>query len=109
MAASREKMTPRQVRTVSTILIGVCHHLAPLPPLQGPSDGGVTWKTEAIVEEQVGYPKMRIASPPERTITALCAGPIAKSAAHRETAQDRLRLIRSEAVPRIVRQEGFWR
>ncbi len=50
--------------------------------MQGLADAGVTWKSEAIFQEQAGHPIEDISIPAEDKTTAIYAGAVVKDAAH---------------------------
>ena len=98
-----------KVKDGTTILTKVHHRQSPLFLMQGHAEAGVTWKSEAIFQEQVGHPITHVAIPAEQNTTAIYAGAVVRGAAHQKAAQDWLRFIRSDTALRIFERYGFKR
>jgi len=98
-----------KVKTGQTILTRVHHRQTPLFLMQGVALAGVTWKSEAIFQEQVGHPIAHVDIPASGNTTAIYAGAIVKDAAHRRAAEAWLRFIRSDAAIAIFERYGFKR
>jgi ABC-type molybdate transport system substrate-binding protein len=95
------------VQNGSTILTHIHHRQTPLFLIQGLADAGVTWKSEAIFQEQVGHPISDVPIPPQDNTTAIYAGAMVKGAAHPEAAQAWLDFIRSSPALSIFEHYGF--
>ena len=91
----------------STILTEIHHRQTPLFLMQGVVDAGVTWKSEALFQEQAGHPISHVDIPMEVNATAVYAGAVVKAAAHREAAQAWLEFIRSPEALAIFSRYGF--
>jgi ABC-type molybdate transport system substrate-binding protein len=98
-----------KVKDGTTILTRVHHRQTPLFLMQGLAEAGVTWKSEAVFQEQAGHPIADVTIPPEQNTTAIYAGAAVKGALHRGAAQDWLRFIRSETALTIFERYGFKR
>lgn len=95
------------VKDGSTILTHIHHRQTPLFLMQGLADAGVTWKSEAIFQEQIGHPISDVPIPPQYNTTAIYAGAVVKAAAHPEAARAWLDFIRSPAALAIFERYGF--
>jgi len=95
------------VQNGSTILTHIHHRQTPLFLMQGLADAGVTWKSEAIFQEQAGHPIQDVTIPPQDNTTAIYAGAIVKGAAHPKAAQAWLDFIHSPAALAIFEHYGF--
>ncbi len=95
------------VKDGSTVLTHIHHRQTPLFLMQGLADAGVTWKSEAIFQEQAGHPIADIPIPPQYNTTAIYAGAVVKGAAHPEAAKAWLDFIHSPAALSIFEQYGF--
>jgi ABC-type molybdate transport system substrate-binding protein len=98
-----------KVKEGTTILTKVHHRQSPLFLMQGLAEAGVTWKSEAIFQEQVGHKITHVAIPAEQNTTAIYAGAVVKGAAHPKAAEDWLRFIRSDTALRVFERYGFKR
>ena len=98
-----------KVKDGTTILTRVHHRQTPLFLMQGLAQAGVTWKSEAIFQEQSGHPIADVTIPAEQNTTAIYAGAVVKGARHRRAAQDWLRFIRSATALGIFEKYGFKR
>jgi len=98
-----------KVQTGQTILTHVHHRQTPLFLMQGVAQAGVTWKSEAIFQEQVGHPIAHVDISAADNTTAIYAGAVVKGAAHRKAAAAWLRFIRSDAAIAIFERYGFKR
>jgi ABC-type sulfate transport system substrate-binding protein len=96
-----------KVKDGTTILTRVHHRQTPLFLMQGLGQAGVTWKSEAIFQEQVGHAIAHVSIPPGQNTTAIYAGAIVKGARHQQAAQDWLRFIASPAALRVFERYGF--
>lgn len=95
------------VENGSTILTHIHHRQTPLFLMQGLADAGVTWKSEAIFQEQAGHPIEDVEIPPRDNSTAIYAGALVKDAAHPKAAQAWLQFVHSPAALAIFERYGF--
>ena len=80
----------------STVLTQIHHRQTPLFLMLGRAAAGVTWKSEAIFQEQVGNPISHVDIPPEHNSTGVYAGAVVKGAPHQAAARLWLAFIRSQ-------------
>ena len=71
------------------------------------ADAGVTWKSEALFQEQIGNPISHVEIPAGENETAIYAGAVVKGAAHPEGARLWLAFIRSPTALAIFARYGF--
>jgi molybdate transport system substrate-binding protein len=95
------------VQDGSTILTHIHHRQTPLFLMQGLADAGITWKSEAIFQEQAGHPIADVPIPAEYNTTAIYAGALVRGAAHPEAAKAWLAFIHSPTALRIFERYGF--
>lgn len=88
-------------------LTRIHHRQTPLFLMQGRAQAGVTWKSEAIFQEQAGHPIGHVDIPDNQNATAIYAGAMVKDAPHPEGAQTWLEFIRSPDAMRIFARYGF--
>jgi molybdate transport system substrate-binding protein len=74
--------------------------------MQGRVDAGVTWRSEAEFQEQVGHPIGHVAIP-AADATASYAGAEVKGAPHPDAAKTWLDFIRSPEALQIFERYGF--
>ncbi len=96
-----------KVRNGTTLLTRIHHRQTPLLLMQGRVDAGVTWKSEAIFQEQVHHPISHIDIPADANATGIYAGAMVKAAAHPAAAQAWLSFIRSPQALQIFEGYGF--
>ena len=75
--------------------------------MQGLADAGVTWKSEAIFQEQAGHPISNIAIPAEQNTTAIYASALVKGAAHPKAGKEWVAFLHSPAAINIFEHYGF--
>ena len=95
------------VKDGTTVLTHIHHRQTPLFLLQGLADAGITWKSEAIFQEQVGHPIADVPIPARYNTTAIYAGAIVRGAAHPAAARAWLDFIRSPVALSIFERYGF--
>ncbi len=91
----------------SAILTHIHHRQTPLFLMQRRGDAGVTWKSEALFQEQVGHPISHVDIPPEHNSIAIYGGAMVKGAAHPQAAKLWLAYIHSEPALAIFKRYGF--
>ena len=103
-----EKMVyDTKVKEGKTILTHVHHRQTPLLLMQGLADAGVTWKSEAIFQEQAGHPISNIPIPAQDNTTAIYGAAIVKGAPHPVWAEDWIKFLKSSTALRIFEHYGF--
>jgi ABC-type molybdate transport system substrate-binding protein len=96
-----------KVKDGSTILTHIHHRQTPLFLMQGVADAGVTWKSEAIFQEQAGHPISHVDIPAGQNTTAVYAGAEVSGAPHPDAARLWLAFIHSPAALSIFERYGF--
>ena len=106
-AALEKKVYDTGVKDGSTILTHIHHRQTPLFLMQGLADAGITWKSEAIFQEQAGHPISNIDLPAKYNTTAIYGGAMVKNAAHPEAANAWLAFVQSPTALKIFEHYGF--
>jgi len=75
--------------------------------MQGRADAGVTWKSEAIFQEQAGHPISHIPIPAKANTTAIYAAAMVKGASHPQIARQWLDYLVSPQALKIFESYGF--
>ena len=91
----------------SAVLTRIHHRQTPLFLMQGRAQAGVTWKSEAIFQEQAGHPISHVDIPTAQNTTAVYAGAAVNGAPHPDAARLWLAFIRSPAALSIFERYGF--
>ncbi len=103
-----EKMVyDTKVKNGETILTHIHHRQTPLFLMQGLADAGVTWKSEAIFQEQAGHPIANVAIPAKDNTTAIYASAVVKGAAHPKWAEDWVNFLKTPTALQIFEHYGF--
>ena len=105
--ALAETVYGAKVRKGETVLTRIHHRQTPLFLMQGKAQAGVTWKSEALFQEQVGNPISHVDIPADQNATAIYAGAMVKGAAHPEAARAWLAFIHSPEALKIFSRYGF--
>jgi ABC-type molybdate transport system substrate-binding protein len=108
-SALEESVYNSKVKAGTTILTHIHHRQTPLFLMQGAADAGITWKSEATFQEQVGNAISHVDIPDEVNTTAIYAGALVSGAAHVAAANAWLTFIRSPASIKIFEGYGFKR
>ena len=96
-----------KVKNGQTILTHIHHRQTPLYLMQGLADAGVTWKSEAIFQEQIGHPIADVVIPAKYNTTAVYAGAVLKNARHRRAALQWLAFLKTATAQAIFAHYGF--
>ena len=96
-----------KVRNGETILTHIHHRQTPLYLMQGLAEAGVTWKSEAIFQEEVGHPVSYVRIPARDNTTAIYAAAAVRNAPHPRTARAWLEFLRSPQALQIFERYGF--
>ncbi|MGC8591506.1 substrate-binding domain-containing protein [Acidithiobacillus sp.] len=96
-----------KVKNGETILTHIHHRQTPLFLMQGLADAGVTWKSEAIFQEQAGHPISNIPIPAKDNTTAIYAAAVVKGAAHPKWAEAWVNFLKSPTALQIFERYGF--
>ncbi len=90
-----------------TLLTRIHHRQTPLYLMQGRADAGITWKSEALFQEQVGHPLSHVDIPASENVTAVYAAAVVRGAAHPKAARAWIAFLRSPTALRIFARYGF--
>ena len=96
--ALAEAVYTDKVRDGETVLTRIHHRQTPLFLMQKLVEAGVTWKSEALFQEELGNPIGHVDIPPEANTLAIYSAAMVKGALHPEAAQAWLEFIRSDAA-----------
>lgn len=97
----------KKVSSGGTVLTQIHHRQTPLFLMEGRADAGVTWKSEAMFQEQAGHSIAHVDIPDNENATAIYAGALVKDAPHAKAARAWLDFIRSPAALAIFQRYGF--
>lgn len=90
-----------------TLLTHIHHRQTPLYLMQGLADAGVTWKSEALFQEQAGHPISHVDIPASENVRAVYAAAVVRGAAHPRAARAWIEFLRSPTALRIFERYGF--
>jgi ABC-type molybdate transport system substrate-binding protein len=107
--ALNEMVYGKKVRDGETVLTSIHHRQTPLFLMQHLVQAGVTWKSEAIFQEQIGNPIGHVDIPGEFNTLANYSAAIVSGAPHPVAARAWLDFIRSDAAFKILERYGFRR
>jgi len=96
-----------KVKDGQTILTHIHHRQTPLFLMQGLADAGVTWKSEAIFQEQAGHPIGHVDIPAADNTTAIYGVAVVKGAAHAQAGKEWAEFLRTPASVAIFEKYGF--
>jgi molybdate transport system substrate-binding protein len=96
-----------KVNDGSTALTHVHHRQTPLWIMQGKADAGITWRSEALFQEQAGHPVAHVDIPAADNTTAIYAGALVKGALHVQASRRWLDFIRSPEARSVFEHYGF--
>ncbi|OZB62520.1 MAG: glycine/betaine ABC transporter substrate-binding protein [Thiomonas sp. 13-66-29] len=96
-----------KVKDGQTILTHIHHRQTPLFLMQGLADAGVTWKSEAIFQEQAGHPISHVDIPAADNTTAIYGVAVVKGAAHAQAGKEWAEFLRTPASVAIFEKYGF--
>ncbi|HEX7908722.1 MAG TPA: substrate-binding domain-containing protein [Paraburkholderia sp.] len=96
-----------KVNDGSTTLTHIHHRQTPLWIMQGKDDAGVTWRSEALFQEQDGHPVAHVDIPAADNTTAIYGGALVKGASHVQAGRRWLAFVRSPEALSIFERYGF--
>ena len=105
--ALKKRVYETKVKDGSTILTHIHHRQTPLFLMQGLAVAGITWKSEAIFQEQAGHPISHVDIPARYNTTAVYAAAVVKGAAHPAAAKAWIEFLRSPTALKIFERYGF--
>jgi ABC-type molybdate transport system substrate-binding protein len=99
----------KKVRNGETLLTRIHHRQTPLFLLQHLVQAGVTWRSEAIFQEEIGNPISHVDIPAEVNTLANYSATLVAEAPHPEAARAWLDFLRSDSAFKILERYGFKR
>ena len=96
-----------KVKSGQTILTHIHHRQTPLFLMQGLADAGVTWKSEAIFQEQINHDISHVDIPAEQNTQGTYAVATVKGAPHLKAAKQWVEFMRSPTALEIFGRYGF--
>jgi molybdate transport system substrate-binding protein len=107
--ALAELVYGKKVRDGETLLTRIHHRQTPLFLLQHLVQAGVTWRSEAVFQEEIGNPISHVDIPPQVNTLASYSAAMVADAPHPEAARTWLEFVRSDSAFRILERYGFRR
>ena len=96
-----------KVKNGETILTHIHHRQTPLFLMQGLGVAGITWKSEAIFQEQAGHPISHVDIPAQFNTTAVYGAALVKDAPHPAAGKLWIEFLRSPTALKIFERYGF--
>jgi molybdate transport system substrate-binding protein len=98
-----------KVRNGETVLTRIHHRQTPLYLMQHLVEAGVTWKSEAIFQEELGNPIGHVEIPAEQNTLAVYSAAMVPGAPHPDAARDWLKFIGSDDAFKVLARYQFKR
>lgn len=96
-----------KVANGETILTHIHHRQTPLFLMEGIGVAGVTWRSEAIFQEQAGHPLAHVDIPKASNSTAVYGAALVRTAPHAAAGRLWLAFLRSQKALTIFERYGF--
>lgn len=96
-----------KVKDGTSYLTAIHHRETPMVLMQGRAQAGVTWRSEAIFQEQVGNPIEHVDIPAAQNTTGAYAGAVVKGSAHADAARTWIAFLKSPEAAKIFTGYGF--
>jgi molybdate transport system substrate-binding protein len=106
-AALVQAVYTTKVHDGTTRLTRIHHRQTPLWLMQCRVEAGVTWRSEALFQEQIGHAIGHVDIPDSQNATGVYAAALVRGAAHVQAAREWLDFIRSPAALAIFERYGF--
>lgn len=106
-AALVEAVYGTKVRDGTTRLTRIHHRQTPLWLMQCRAEAGVTWRSEAVFQEQIGHPIAHVDIPEADNSIGVYAGAVVRGATHPKAAREWFDFIRSPEGLAIFERYGF--
>lgn len=90
-----------------TFLTQIHHRQTPLRILEGLSDAGVTWQSEARFQQSIGNPIAGVAIPARYNTTGIYAAGVLRDAPHPEAAAEWVKFLSTSTAQAIYKSFGF--
>jgi ABC-type molybdate transport system substrate-binding protein len=107
--ALAEQVYGKKVQEGETILTRIHHRQTPLFLMQHLVEAGVTWRSEAIFQEEIGNPIGHVDIPPEFNTLANYSAAMVVDAPHPEAARAWLDFVVSDVAFKILERYDFKR
>jgi ABC-type molybdate transport system substrate-binding protein len=107
--ALAETVYGKKVQLGEAVLTRIHHRQTPLFLMQHLALAGVTWRSEAIFQEQIGSPISHVDIPAELNTLANYSAAMVPDAPHPDVARTWLDFVGSDAAFRIMERYGFRR
>jgi ABC-type molybdate transport system substrate-binding protein len=107
--ALAESVYGAKVRSGETVLTRIHHRQTPLYLMQHLVEAGVTWKSEAIFQEEIGNPISHVEIPAEQNTLAVYSAALVPEAPHPAAARAWLDFIGSDAAFKVLAHYDFKR
>jgi ABC-type molybdate transport system substrate-binding protein len=107
--ALAETVYGKKVKDGEAVLTRIHHRQTPVFLAQHLVEAGVTWKSEAIFQEEIGNPIAHVDIPPEQNTVANYSAAMVPDAPHQEAARAWLAFIVSDEAFKILDRYGFKR
>jgi ABC-type molybdate transport system substrate-binding protein len=105
--ALAEQVYSKKVKDGETVLTRIHHRQTPLFLMQRLAEAGVTWRSEAIFQEEIGNPIGHVVIPPEVNTLANYSAAMVAGAPHPEAARAWLDFVASDVAFKILERYGF--
>ena len=105
--ALKDAVYTAKVADGSAFLTRIHHRQTPISLMLGRAQAGVTWKSEALFQEQVGHPIGHVEIPENQNSVGIYGGAMVKGAPHPEAARLWLQFIRSDPALAIFKRWGM--
>ena len=106
-AALAEAVYGTKVRDGTTRLTRIHHRQTPLWLMQCRVEAGVTWRSEALFQEEIGHAIGHVDIPDAENATGVYAAAVVRGAAHVQAAKQWLEFIRSPEALAVFERYGF--
>jgi ABC-type molybdate transport system substrate-binding protein len=97
----------KKVADGTTMLTQIHHRQTPLFLMQGLGDAGVTWRSEALFQEQIGHPLAHVDIPAADNSTGIYGAALVRSAPHPVAGKRWLAFLQSPEALQIFKRYGF--
>lgn len=98
-----------KVQSGGTVLTRIHHRQSPLWLMQGKAQAGVTWRSEAMFQEQAGRPITHVDIPAAQNVVAVYGAATVAGAPHPDAAKAWLDFMRSDEAFAVLAPYGFKR
>lgn len=97
----------QKVRTGTTLLTRIHHRETPMNIMNGVTDAGPVWYSEAYYHQKLGHPVKMIRIPEQENVTASYVAGILKNAPHPKAAKAFRDFLASQTARQIYKYYGF--